>query len=515
MNYKKCLFYLLSIILIQNASAEVPDAPRLTLLVDGDFIRIDWVEVEGASGYTLYYAPYPDPDPISSLDLGAQQSISGTLANGLAFYVGATAYNDEGEGDFSNIESFEIWVDNLYYPPEGKLAVCSFIEPVDSIDVFCEEKDFADYGLGPLESFRVTSNTILVDAAVRRTELASLSEEDLNNWCAADIGPPVDYATYTSPPVTGLSDDNRSPISDMGNTLLFGRVHFEYLNQVDAGPMILRSLRGWADARTLMEVDFLTNPGVALDVKTNMFIYILAWNSIRDKEFVSDEDRSTIDFYMESLALKLTYIEGKEWGFDPDGGLDSFNHGWQQDLALMAYGVLTGNDRYFQRGIRRFFWILDGLIREDGSHFYESQRGGAALGYSINATNLLFRMAEIATNQGFNLYDIEIDGIGLHKIMEFHIAALEDNELIHQYTIYQNPSSCGPVQCENWDNQGFSYEHNGGFFAFADFEIYKRRFPSSELVARYDAMFPESTYTPVIEGPMIQTCEFRNTNLLL
>jgi len=301
----------------------------------------------------------------------------------------------------------------------------------------------------------------------------------------------------------------------MFNMTKGGRINYSYLADVDAGDMTRRNIVAWAEAGSLLDIEFFNNPGVALDVKTSFISYILAWDSIKDAEFVTAGERQEVDNYFETLAVKLNYSEGQELGYDGPTGIDVFNHSSQQSVALMAYGIYAENDEFFHQGIRKFFAVLDGLIREDGSHFFESQRGGAALGYSINATNLLIRMAEMAFYQGYNLYDVEIEGKTLHTILEFHISVLEDNELIHEYTKYQNPLTCGPIQCENWNNQtyvdGFSYAADGSFFAFADFEIYRRRFPDSPLNQRFDAVIPVETHTPIEEGPLSQTCEFRST----
>ena len=164
----------------------------------------------------------------------------------------------------------------------------------------------------------------------------------------------------------------------------------------------------------------------------------------------------------------------------------------------------------FQMGIARYFAILDGLVRPDGSHVYESQRGGAALLYSLNATAVMIRMAELAANQGYDLYSAEVNGIGLHKIVEFHLSVLEDETLLHPYS-GASTLFCTPEQCENWNNQRGNHPFGiPADRAWPEFDIYRKRFPDSPLVDRFLELFPDETNVNPWEGPYLQACEFRD-----
>lgn len=84
-------------------------APVLTITVEGNLVNISWTEAAGATGYRLYYAPYPEQTPIEFIDMGASRSISGELPSGSAFYAAIEAYNASGSlPDISNVEVFMI-----------------------------------------------------------------------------------------------------------------------------------------------------------------------------------------------------------------------------------------------------------------------------------------------------------------------------------------------------------------------------------------------------------------------
>ncbi len=85
----------------------VPEPPELTITVEGSIVDISWDAVGEATGYALFYAPYPDAGDIGNIDMENQNSISFDGGD-LAFYVAVQAYNGEGNSDFSNIEFFDL-----------------------------------------------------------------------------------------------------------------------------------------------------------------------------------------------------------------------------------------------------------------------------------------------------------------------------------------------------------------------------------------------------------------------
>jgi CxxC motif-containing protein (DUF1111 family) len=79
--------------------------------MEGKRANASWVPVNNSRGYRLYWLPYPAPKPIgqiNSIDLGVATQISAMLDDGAMFYIAITAYNQEGESDFSNIEIIAI-----------------------------------------------------------------------------------------------------------------------------------------------------------------------------------------------------------------------------------------------------------------------------------------------------------------------------------------------------------------------------------------------------------------------
>lgn len=85
-----------------------PAAPQVLVSQSGSRVTIDWSAVSGATGYTLYYAPYPAATPIGSLPLGPSTRLAVELWTGAAFYIAVRARGADGEGSWSNVASFSI-----------------------------------------------------------------------------------------------------------------------------------------------------------------------------------------------------------------------------------------------------------------------------------------------------------------------------------------------------------------------------------------------------------------------
>lgn len=90
------------------SAEETPGIPGLEITVEGNTVTASWNEVANAEGYRLNYAPYPDMEPIESLDLNQQTEMTVTLPSGSAFFVAVNAYNLNCRGGYSEIKDFKL-----------------------------------------------------------------------------------------------------------------------------------------------------------------------------------------------------------------------------------------------------------------------------------------------------------------------------------------------------------------------------------------------------------------------
>lgn len=84
--------------------AAIPNAPEMNIAHVGDTAVLTINPIAQATGYKLYYAPYPSLKPIQSVDLGTATKLTAKLAHDHYLAVGVTAYNADGESALSNID---------------------------------------------------------------------------------------------------------------------------------------------------------------------------------------------------------------------------------------------------------------------------------------------------------------------------------------------------------------------------------------------------------------------------
>jgi len=90
------------------SSSESPKPVSLTLNVKATSVTASWSQTDSATGYRLFYAPYPQADPIQFIDVGSATQYSAELPVGSAFFVAIVSYNDNCSSGYSNIEHFII-----------------------------------------------------------------------------------------------------------------------------------------------------------------------------------------------------------------------------------------------------------------------------------------------------------------------------------------------------------------------------------------------------------------------
>ena len=154
-------------------------APTLTLATSGIKVSLSWSSVTGATGYTLYYAPYPytGSDSIENISMGMQTSMSVSLWEGAAFYVAVQSYNSKGQSGYSNITHFELNEDPNYSPyfiiPQNgdKIKEQSYITFTNSGDYLSSDVTYIWY-----------SGTKMVSGVETLREFSSLEGFDAHNY---------------------------------------------------------------------------------------------------------------------------------------------------------------------------------------------------------------------------------------------------------------------------------------------------------------------------------------------
>ncbi len=85
-----------------------PGPARGVQQVTGESVTLAWDRSEGATGYMILYAPYPQGDPVERLDVGNRTEVTLDVWEGAAFYVAVQAYNENAASDLSDVLTFVV-----------------------------------------------------------------------------------------------------------------------------------------------------------------------------------------------------------------------------------------------------------------------------------------------------------------------------------------------------------------------------------------------------------------------
>ena len=118
------------------------------------------------------------------------------------------------------------------------------------------------------------------------------------------------------------------------------------------------------------------------------------------------------------------------------------NVNYRMNLNLMLLGIVTQDDRRINRAINTYKKAIRGM-RDDGSFPNDSSRGGSSLNYQVDSLGTLITIAELAANQGYDLYAFGGDKT-IAKAVNFTIDATNDSSLIVPY------AKAGPNADELW-----------------------------------------------------------------
>ncbi len=79
------------------------DSSSMTMRTEDGAADISWTPAPDAAYCRLYHAPYPNPDPIESKDMGIQRQISASALAGSSFFTLIESLNAQGAAHYSNI----------------------------------------------------------------------------------------------------------------------------------------------------------------------------------------------------------------------------------------------------------------------------------------------------------------------------------------------------------------------------------------------------------------------------
>jgi hypothetical protein len=274
-----------------------------------------------------------------------------------------------------------------------------------------------------------------------------------------------------SPVIYFERGQNREPLHKF--ELAMAVLSAEYLatNNDEAAITIIDAIKSWASANALSSLGGSDYVATIYDVKSLVTPTLVSYSLVRNHPYLSAEDQALIEKWLEMLVRQIDAVD-----------ITNNNHNYMRHAVNMEWGALMGNDAYFQKGVEGYIVAL-GQMRPDGSFPLETARGAMAISYTSHAISSLVLIAEIAANQGHNLYDLEQNDLSLHSAITFLLDAIDNPEIIVDYAA-ENDTCTNPEACGDYRKQWL--ELNMGWI-----EPYRARFPESESTRRINQMFEE------------------------
>ena len=167
-----------------------------------------------------------------------------------------------------------------------------------------------------------------------------------------------------------------------------------------------------AQADALMDFYFTNmDPQAWYSTESMIFAAAMSYSIVREAVTGMDEKIARVDDWMERLALKHSAI---------DGSYPSCcnNHFYRRALYGAMVGVLTENDQLFQFGVSAIYSALTDMM-ENGALPLEIQRGRRATHYQNYALLYLIPIMQIVERQGYDVFELEIDGRSIHDAVRF------------------------------------------------------------------------------------------------
>ena len=159
---------------------------------------------------------------------------------------------------------------------------------------------------------------------------------------------------------------------------------------------------------------------------------IIAYDVLRRHGILKGAELQRVSQWLNN-AVKMT----DRWGVeDDDTWVQRDSHVIiHRGFVFILWGAASGKDVFFRKGFQEYLDQLSRL-RSDGSTHYDVSpaKGKRSLLKQNQVVAFLVMSAEIAANQGYDLYGLKYRGVSVHHAIKFLLDAAEDESLVSFYS---------------------------------------------------------------------------------
>lgn len=229
---------------------------------------------------------------------------------------------------------------------------------------------------------------------------------------------------------------------------------------------LVRYLDRWASQDGLLAFYYqLYEPQAWYATESMLFAAAMAYSVVRPAVEGRTAERERIEGWFSRLAHRHMAIPGRS------GGSCCNNHFYRRALYSSMIGVLTEDDVLFQFGVSAVYSALHEMTPEGGFP-RELARGRRALHYQNYALLYLIINMEIIARQGYDIYQLDVNGHTIHDGVALAIKGLKAPGRFSRLA-----GDAVPVPEEQYQR----FIRDGQYFAWM--EIYLSRFDAPELDA--------------------------------
>jgi poly(beta-D-mannuronate) lyase len=238
---------------------------------------------------------------------------------------------------------------------------------------------------------------------------------------------PHHYLSGSNGPVNPEEGKATLPYRNLNDVVSDGAARYVATGDSAEAVCVANLLGRWAAAGTLLDYSYSESSQAWYQVEWTLSSVSLAWSVVQSDPAIPAAQRDQISKWMHRVA---------EYMFDqdphPGDTAHENNHAYWRALCATSVGILTSDEMLYHRGLAQYARAI-GQMNADGSFPLEMARHENALHYQSFALAPLVMIAELAAQQGTDIYSVNANGHTIADAVNFLVRASADPQLVKKY----------------------------------------------------------------------------------
>ena len=238
---------------------------------------------------------------------------------------------------------------------------------------------------------------------------------------------PHHYLSGSNGPVNPQEGKATLPYRNLNDAVSDGAARYVATGDSAEAVCVANLLSRWAATGALLSYSYSESSQAWYQVEWTLSSVSLAWSVVQSDPAIPAAQRAEISKWMHRVA---------EYMFDqdprPGDTAHENNHAYWRALCATSVGILTSDEMLYHRGLAQYARAI-GQMNADGSFPLEMARHENALHYQSFALAPLIMIAELAAQQGADIYSVQANGHTIADAVDFLVRASADPQLVKKY----------------------------------------------------------------------------------